>query len=138
MVHLVNPSFLRYSLKHGVWAQPTERRDNKVTITELINERLEETGQPIAAAARELDTTRPTLYSWMRGAVPEPDDHRVKTIAAWTGESEETILEMILIARGIDPSLLKRLAKNRLNAEGKVQQPTVVGRKAHSHLQLAS
>lgn len=109
-----------------------------MTITELINERLEETGQPIAAAARELDTTRPTLYSWMRGAVPEPDDHRVKTIAAWTGESEETILEMILIARGIDPSLLKRLAKNRLNAEGKAQQPTVVGREAHSHLQLAS
>lgn len=104
-----------------------------MTITELINQRLEETGQSISAAARDLDTTRPTLYSWVRGAIPEPDDHRVKTIAAWTDESEELILELILLARGIDPSLLKRLAKNRLrgNVVVPLPQPDIVGRTTH-------
>jgi hypothetical protein len=90
-----------------------------MTIAELIQTRLDETGQSKSAAARDIEITRPTLETWLRGAAPEPESPRTRRLAFWLGISEAELLVLIWLGQGIDLTVLegvtgatRRVAKN--------------------------
>lgn len=82
-----------------------------MTIAELIEHTLEETGQSQRAAATELGVSRVTFINWLNGVyVPDPwDDERIHGLADWSGKEYSRLLAMILSEKGIDTSVFEDL-----------------------------
>lgn len=82
-----------------------------MTIHELLERAIEERDHGnISAAAREMHTTRQTVYNWLRGVIPPMG--KTKDVAAYCGVEEDYLLAMILIGRGLDPAILQELASH--------------------------
>lgn len=62
------------------------------TIASLLSNARTERRLSVTAAAKEVDVTHPTYYSWKRGAQPDLDN--LDRIARSTAEPRERILEV--------------------------------------------